>query len=274
MKITMRLALSSIAWDVEKESEVINLMKSFGINAVEIVPGKYFGELNCVSDEGMDKLRLRWLASGIEVVAMQSLMFGTKGLNIFGTTDAQDSMLSHLEVVCRIGGRLGAKKLVFGSPKSRDISGLEYTAALDIAINFMKRLARIAEYYGVVICLEPNPARYDANFMTTSEETDRVVRLVNHKSIKMQFDTGSLAINHEDIEEVLQRSRDIIGHIHISEPDLLPLGAGGVDHERVSFSIKKYLPDHVVSVEIRPRQEEFSEIYRSLQVACRYYQGV
>jgi sugar phosphate isomerase/epimerase len=270
----MRLALSSIAWDVEKESEVIDLMKGFGVNAVEIVPGKYFGELNRVSDDCMDKLRLRWLASGIEAVAMQSLMFGTKGLNIFGTASTQALMLSHLEIVCRIGGRLGAKKLVFGSPKSRDISGLEYTAALGIAIDFMKRLARIAEYYGVVICLEPNPTRYNANFMTTSDETDQVVRLVNHRSIKMQFDTGSLTINHEDVEEVLQRSRDIIGHIHISEPDLLPLGSGGVDHERVSFFIKKYLPDYVASIEIRPQQEEFLEIYHSLQLACRYYQSM
>ena len=33
-------------------------------------------------------------------------------------------MLEHLRAVCRIGAGLGATRLVFGSPKNRDRSGL------------------------------------------------------------------------------------------------------------------------------------------------------
>ncbi|MFD1693389.1 sugar phosphate isomerase/epimerase family protein [Azotobacter chroococcum] len=78
----------------------------------------------------------------------------------------------------------------------------------------------------MLICLEPNPSCYGANFMTTSVETARVVREVAHPFIGMQLDTGALSINGEDPEAVLRDSSSLIGHIHASEPDLLPLGDG------------------------------------------------
>ena len=67
---------------------------------------------------------------------MQSLLFGTSGLNLFGTSEVQQAMLRHLTAICRIGAGLGATRLVFGSPKNRDRTGLTDKAALEIAVPF------------------------------------------------------------------------------------------------------------------------------------------
>ena len=93
-------------------------------------------------------------------------------------------MLQHLSSVCRIGAGLGATRLVFGSPKNRDRTGLSDQQARDVAVPFFRRLGTIAQSYGVVICLEPNPTCYGANFMTTSAETAQVVEQIDHPAIK------------------------------------------------------------------------------------------
>ena len=43
-------------------------------------------------------------------------------------------------------------------------------------LNFFRRLGDIAQEHDVILCLEPNPICYQANFMTNSLETVEVVR--------------------------------------------------------------------------------------------------
>jgi hypothetical protein len=210
---------------------------------------------------------------------MQALMFGTTGLNVFGDSKSQQAMLEHLREVCRIGAGLGATRLVFGSPKNRDRTGLTDAQALEQAISFFRQLGNIAQEHSVTVCLEPNPIRYGANFMNTSNETSSVVAAVGHGAIRMQFDTGSLTINKESPKDVLECNAGLIGHIHASEPDLVPLGDGGTDHRLMSKVLHQHLPDKVVSIEMVATKEEthLRSIERALTWAVKCYgtvQGV
>ncbi|ASL26021.1 sugar phosphate isomerase/epimerase family protein [Azotobacter chroococcum] len=271
----MRLAISNIAWDTSEDEAIATLLQRFGIDAIDIAPGKYFSEPAKAADEDILRVKNWWAERGIEITGMQALLFGTTGLNVFGSLEAQEAMLQHLTAVCRIGAGLGATRLVFGSPKNRDCSGLSDEESMDIAVDFFRRLGNIAQSYNVLICLEPNPSCYGANFMTSSAETARVVREVAHPFIRMQLDTGALSINGEDPEAVLRDSSSLIGHIHASEPDLLPLGDGGAEHSRMSAVLRPLLPDHVVSIEMLATKKEPHEvsIERALKVAIRYYRG-
>lgn len=69
-------------------------------------------------------------------------------------------MLEHLRAVCRIGAGLGATRLVFGSPKNRDRSGLSDAQALEQAVSFFRRLGNTAQEHGVIVWqpgAQPNP---------------------------------------------------------------------------------------------------------------------
>lgn len=269
----MRLAISNIAWDPAEDDAIARLLGRCGIDAIDVAPSKYFAAPREATDEDISLVRRRWAESGIEITGMQALLFGTDGLNMFGTPGTQQAMLQHLDAVCRIGRGLGAKRLVFGSPKHRDRGSLSDAEAHDIAIPFFGRLGEIAESHGVLICLEPSPARYSANFMTTTAETARVVELVDHPAIRLQLDTGALTINEEDPGEVLRDHAPLVGHVHASEPDLLPLGDADADHASVCRALEQHLPDHLVCIEMLATKQEGHEasIERAISVAVRNY---
>lgn len=271
----MRLAISNIAWDPVEDEAIAKLLRRFGVDAIDVAPGKYFPEPAKATEEDIARVKNWWSARDIEITGMQALLFGTTGLNVFGPPEAQDAMLQHLTAVSCIGAGLGAKRLVFGSPKNRDRAGLSDQEAMNVAIPFFRRLGDVAQSYGVVICLEPNPAFYGANFMTTSAETAQVVRRIAHPAVRMQLDTGALTINGEDPGTVLQDCAPLIGHVHASEPDLLPLGDGGTDHGKVVAALAQRLPTHVVSIEMLATRNEPHEvsIERALKVAIHHYRN-
>lgn len=246
----MRISISNIAWDPVQDEEVCKLLHKHSVDAIDIAPGKYFSEPDKASDKDIKIVREYWASRGISLVGMQSLLFGTQGLNVFSERSVQEKMLTHLRAVSHVAAGLGITSLVFGSPKNRDRLEFSNEQTLTIAYDFFSRLGTIAQQEGVVICLEPNPECYGANFMTNSKETADVVRLINHPSIKMQLDTGAIAINKESIEEVIKDNFNIIGHVHISEPGLIPLGRGDVDHINMSTELKKSFPNNVATIEM------------------------
>lgn len=271
----MRIALSNIAWDVADDVAVAALLQQAGVDAIDVAPGKYFPVPQQASDADIAQVKATWAQRGIAITGMQALLFGTTGLNLFGPPVVQAQMLQHLAAVCRIAAGLGAQRLVFGSPKNRDRSGLSDAEALAIAVPFFRQLGDIAQAAGVWICLEPNPACYGANFMTHSAETAAVVRQVAHPAIRMQLDTGALRLNGESVTTVLADCADLIGHIHASEPNLVTLGEGGVNHADIAAAVQRLLPQQVVSIEMLPPKQgsALAAIERALQLAVRHYRG-
>lgn len=269
----MRLAISNIAWDAAEDEAVCQLLQQHGLDAIDVAHSKYFQHPDMASTSDIHRVRDWWAERGIEITGMQSLLFGTQGLNVFGSDESRAHMLSHLEQVCRIGHGLGATRLVFGSPRNRDRQGLTDEVVQSISLPFWRRLGDIASKHGVCICLEPNPTCYGANFMTTSEETAQVVLEVNHPAIRMQLDTGAMHINAEDREDFLTHHADLIGHVHASEPQLVPLGDGDTAHASIYKSLCRHLPHHVVTVEMLATTQEphLQSIDRALATAVMAY---
>jgi len=271
----MRIAISNIAWDTALDEQVALLLRKYHIDAIDVAPGKYFRVPKETRLADVTMLRDWWCERGIEVIGMQSLLFGVAEMNLFGRSEIQAAMLDHLNDICRIASNLGATKLVFGSPKNRNRSGLSDEDAAKIAIIFFRRLGDLAGSHGVVVCLEPNPSCYGCNFMVNSSETASIVFRVAHPSIRMQLDTGALTINGEDPHQVIREYAHIIGHVHASEPGLATLGDGKTDHAKGASALRRYLNDQVVSIEMLPAKDEshIVAIERALQVAVNYYRN-
>lgn len=269
----MKLSISNIAWDVGEDSAVVELLHRHGIDAIDIAPGKYFPDPASTDEAHIAAVRQWWLDRGIAIIGMQALLFGTQGLNVFGPAPVQAAMLDHLGHVCRIGAGLGANLLTFGSPRNRDRSGLADAQALDIAVAFFRRLGDVATGTGVQVCLEPNPPEYGANFMVTAEETAAVVRRVDHPAIRMQFDTGAFAMTGEDTDGFLAKNASLVGHVHASEPNLVPLGDGATDHDGMARALGHWLPANIVTIEMVSTQGEPhpASIDRAIAVALSTY---
>lgn len=271
----MRIAISNIAWDPHDDDRVGALLRDHGVDAIDVAPPKYFDDPARATSSEVAQVRAAWEDRGIEITGMQSLLFGTQGLNVFGAEDVRGRMLDHLEAVCRIGAGLGARHLVFGSPRNRDRSGLDDVTTDRVAVDFFRHLGDRALRHGVRITLEPNPEAYGATFMTTSQETARVVRMVDHEAIAMQLDLGACAMNGEDIEDVLCETADVVGHVHLSEPRLVPLGDGASDHHRAPAALAQHLGDRVACIEMVATTDEppVQSVMRALEFAVTTYRA-
>ena len=162
----MRLGLTNLAWDPSRDEAVAGLLARLGVDAIDVAPSKYFADVAAVREAEVRRVRDWWADRGIEITGMQSLLYGTQGLNLFGPPDVQQRMLAYLAAVCRVGTWLGATRLVFGSPANRNRAGLTDAEAWARALEFFGRLAEVAAEAGVTICLEGVHPHYGANFMT------------------------------------------------------------------------------------------------------------
>ena len=98
----MKLSISNIAWDASFEKQVIALLLVNNIVHLDFAPGKFFSDIENVTDEEILKVKNEWNHKGFSLVGMQSLLFGTSGLNLFDVS-TQTRMLEHLKKVCHIG---------------------------------------------------------------------------------------------------------------------------------------------------------------------------
>jgi len=268
----MRISISNIAWRPEDDTSVAALLAKHGVDAIDVAPGKYFEDFATTSTKDITDVRLWWMDRGVEIVGMQALLFGTQGLNLFGEPAVREQMLTYLAHVCRIAQGLGARFLVFGSPRNRDRSGLDDRSTAKIARDFFRKLGGIAADQDTMICLEPNPPVYGANFMTDASTTAEAVRAVDHPAIRMQLDVGALTLNGERAAEVLAVDADIVAHIHASEPQLKVLGDCGTDHGSVAAAIRERCPDRIVTIEMREDEAApMDSLDRALAFAKRWY---
>ena len=105
--------------------------------------------------------------------------------------------------------------------------------------------------------------------MATIVDTARIVGQVRHPSIKIQLDTGLIAINREDIHDILPDLTGLIGHIRISARDLLPVDDENVPHPSIGYILGQYLPEYIVTLEMRTGTGEAH--LRAIECALRYF---
>ena len=270
----MKLCISNIAWDTQLDDAVGALLQQHGVSAVELAPPKYWPSSSPLDQVKVIDVRKAWHDRGQEVVAMQSLLYGTEGLSIFGDAETKEATQKYLRRIIRIAGWVGAKALVFGSPKNRDRASRSFADAVSEAAEFFAPLAKDAANAGTAIAFEPNPAHYHCNFCTTVSEALQLVDTIDHPGFGLTLDTGIASLNDEDFADVVPPARDRILHVHVSEPELAATGEGLVPHQHNANLLREYAWDGHVSIEMRGGGDELARVRESLTfVKGIYYEN-
>ena len=98
------LAISNIAWSPSDDQKVVKLMRRHGFAGVEVAPTKYWPNPLAAPRAAVDEVRTFWEGEGMAVVAIQSLLFGTSGMELFGeptTITASQRLTSAFTASCR-----------------------------------------------------------------------------------------------------------------------------------------------------------------------------
>jgi sugar phosphate isomerase/epimerase len=244
------LSISNIAWPAHADSEALDLTAALGFDGVELAPGKVFGDLAETSLDQVRAYRRHVEGRGLAISALQAIFFNVEGVHLFQSDASRRRMAAHLGRVAEVAAELGAKACVFGAPALRDPGELAASEAEAIAATFLSSVADRYAALGVSLCFEANPPLYQCRFVTHTEEAFNLVEHVDRPGIALQLDTGTIFINGENpgvIRDVEKR----IGHFHISEPSLVPIGTSGADHAALAATLRGSAYSGWLSIEMK-----------------------
>lgn len=245
--------MSNIAWDPADDSEVAAVLRGAGVDAVEVAPTKRWPDPRTADVQAARDERFRWHDLGLDVVSTQSLLFGRPELALFGAPDVRRTFVQYLSHVVALGGALGARAQVFGSPRNRRREDLPPEQAFDIAVSVFHDVADVAEAAGTTLVIEANPAEYGADFLTSSHEAAALVEAVDRPGVRLHLDTACMLLAGDDPTACVHRYAHLLAHVHLSEPELGPVGESeSAAHVAVLHALAEVGYEGNVSVEMRP----------------------
>lgn len=249
----MKLAISNIAWLPEEEETIAELLRSQGIKYVEIAPTKTWSEPTKATEQEIEEYKKWWASYGIEVVAFQSMLFSHPDYKIFESEKSRLITKKYLEDFSVLAGKMGAKRLVFGSPKNRQKGELPENTALAIAEVFFKDIAVVAEQNNTVFCIEPNAPQYNCDFITKAKDGIELVKKVNHPGFGLHLDIACMTLAGDDIATSISDGIEYLKHFHLSAPMLdLVEDREDVNYREALSALKENNYSGFVSIEMRP----------------------
>jgi len=268
-----RLAVSNIAWTNDEEPAIALMLQELGVAAIEIAPTKRWSDPTKASREEIDEYRGWWSQFGIEVVAFQSMLFSRPDLKLFESVDLRNELAHYMEEFLHLAGDMGAKKLVFGSPKNRQRGRLNPREADVIARDFFSSLGRIAEKYGTILCIEPNAPQYSCDYITTANEGATLVRSVDADGFGLHLDTACMTLAGDDMVTAINDNIGILKHFHVSAPMLDRVyDRDDVDYRAAAQALHDTKYDGMVSIEMRPSESGANAV--RVEEAVRFVKSI
>jgi len=267
----MKLAVSNIAWDPAEDAAVLTLCERLGVSGVEVAPTKIWPDFRGASRAAAEARRAELAARGFEVPALQAILFGRPELQLFGPPAVQEQLLAHLGQVAELAAGLGAKVLVFGSPKNRDRGGLSAEQAQVEAASVLERAGEICAERGVSLCLEPNPKAYACNFLTHWYEVKELVERVAHPGVRIHLDTACMVLEGDDPHEAIRATAARISHFHVTEPNLADFSAPVLDHAAIGQTLREAGYAGWLSIEMRRSDDPLRSIEQAVSFVSKHY---
>ena len=269
----MKLAVSSIAWNKDEEVAAAELLASLGVNYVEVAPTKVWDEPVRATDDEIEAYRQWWLGYGIEVVAFQSMLFTHPEYTLFENEATREATVEYLQEFTKLAGKMGAKRMVFGSPKNRQKGKLSTEHAAQIARDVFRRIGDTAKEAGVIFCIEPNAPQYNCDFVTTAKDGIEIVDTVSNDGFGLHLDTACMTLAGDVLADSIHAAGDRLKHFHISSPMLEQVEANAdISHAEAYRALKEIGYDGYVSIEMKP-SADVSNIER-LRTAVLFAQSV
>lgn len=246
----MKLSISNIAWNLENDKVMYKYIQNSGLQGIEIAPTRIF-PVKPYDDlkKANDFAKMLNDKYGLIISSMQSIWYG-KSEHIFKSQEERKILIDYTKKAIDFASSINCRNLVFGCPKNRVISNEN---DIDIAISFFEELGRYANSKNTILSIEPNPTIYNTNFINTTEEAFKLVRLIDSEGIKVNVDLGTIICNNEDLC-IIKENINLVNHIHISEPYLDLIKKRSIHRELVDL-LKESKYEKFISIEMGKRDE-------------------
>lgn len=226
-----------------------------GVSGVEVAPTR-LAAWDALPASLLTGYRARVESAGLVVSSLQAVLFGRPELQLLGEGAAFDGMIEHMRRVADIGATLGARVLVFGSPRNRLRADMEPEIAWARACERFRLLGEVTSAAGIAIGIEPVPAVYGGDFLTSWSDVLRMVRDVGHSGVRVHLDTGCVALGGGSIETAITESQQLLAHFHAAQPQLGDFQDPLPNHETAAAALRAIGYDRWISIEMREQPED------------------
>jgi sugar phosphate isomerase/epimerase len=269
----MKLSISNIAWNDPFDEDIIGILKTAGVQGIEIAPTKIWPDWQGMDVPGAAKVREQVQRHGFSVPALQAVLFARPELMMFASDESRDRTHEHLCRVADVAAALGATAVVFGAPRNRDPLELENDEAFGVAVDFFSRVGAYYESRKTVLCIEANPPQYACRFITDSDQAAALVAAVDSAGVGLHLDAACMAMAGEDPVASVEKHMSTIKHFHISEPDLAGFASPKIAHRAIADVLRANGYSGWASIEMRPQEDAAVGVRQALEFACATYLG-
>jgi len=241
-------------WSWEK---TCNAVAETGYNGIELAPFTLADDVKDLSQSTRKQVRSAAVQAGLDIVGLHWLLVSPKGLHLTGPdSEIRDKTIHYLCDLADLASDLEAPFMIFGSPNQRNLmEGVTREECRSRAMEGARKVGQHAQGRGVTLCMEALPFP-EANFLTTLQEVREFVEEVDHPHVRMMMDVKSASSENQPLQDLYQRHKSFIQHIHANDAnrrgpgfgdtDFVPLIKTLLDHDyqaAVSVEVFDYSPD-------------------------------
>ena len=245
-----KFAVSNLAWPAHMDVLAMELLPAMGVNGVEVAPTKIANWSDLTYSLLLD-FRQRIQNAGLIVSSLQAILFDLPSYQLLDDVEQFKYFESHFFRLTEIADILGAKNLVFGSPKNRKLCGLSNRDAWQVGLERMDRLGSIANSAGIIIGIEPVPIFYGNEFLTSWRQVLSFVDELSNPGVRVHLDTGCVAMNGDSILEAITSCANVMCHFQVAQPQLADFAIPHPDHLIAAKALEKIEYSKWISLEMQ-----------------------
>jgi len=248
----MKFAICQELFEDTSWEEQCRLISEIGYQGVEVAPFTISDDLASVSDGDLASMKATAESFGLEIIGLHWLLAKTEGFHLTSPdTEVRDRTAEYLRLLARTCRKLGGEVLVFGSPPQRNLrDGVTTTEGMGYAAEIFRSAMPEFEACQVRLCMEPLTT-LETNFVNTCAEAVALMKLVDHPAFVLHQDVKAmLGAESDSIPELIHQYRDVCGHFHVNDSNLLGPGMGDTDFHPILGALLEVDYQGWVSVEV------------------------
>ncbi|MEC7883381.1 MAG: sugar phosphate isomerase/epimerase family protein [Verrucomicrobiota bacterium] len=247
----MKLGICNEIFEGWAIDDSIRFVAETGYDAIEIAPFTLAQYVTEVSNVERERIRNLAIESEIEISAIHWVLIKTEGLYMTHTDSViRNNTSDYFCELVKFCSDLGAKKIVVGSPKLRNLlPGVSFEQAWSLAIKTFTPSIKLAEDIGVTICFEPL-APSETDFINTAEQAVEFVKECESDAFKIILDVKAMSSEAKSIPDIIRSSHPYFDYFHCNDSNLKGPGFGDVDFLPIFRALKEVDYDGFASVEV------------------------
>ncbi len=227
--------------------ETIKRLARIGYDGIEIGAASPHAYPKYLSQARRREIKQLLDANGIALSSMLPAPGGGPGYNPASPLpEERRETLEQYKEVIELCAEWGGKTVIYLA--GWQIFGTTRAQAWEWSREALQKIAGIAADHGVTMVVEPQPL--DANLVESCDDAIQMMAEVGAQNVKLMFDTIHAMYRNEVLTDYVYQMGKNLHHVHLSDNDRLPPGAGRGDFVSLVAALKEIGFDGYLTMEI------------------------